>query len=57
MEAWLSEPPIPTSVVEAAGGPLAWWDIESKTRPRLARMGLAYLTAPGKLIIGCNSLV
>ena len=49
MEAWLAEPPIPESVIRAAGGPLAWWEVQRETRPRLTRMALAYLTAPGML--------
>ena len=30
--------------------PLAWWELQRKTQPHLARMASAYLTAPGIIL-------
>ena len=47
MEAYLAEPLVPSAQIAAAGGILAWWEMQQVTRPRITKMAIAYLTAPG----------
>lgn len=47
IEAYLSSPCVATSDIEEAGGVLSYWEKALKTRPRLARMALDFLSAPG----------
>jgi hypothetical protein len=47
IDAYLESPPLTAQELEQAGGPLAYWERALVTRPRLARMALDFLTAPG----------
>jgi len=48
IEALLSEPPVSSSDLKLAGGPLLHWERALPTRSRLARMALDFLSAPGE---------
>ena len=48
MEAYLAEPRISDTVLLHARGPMLYWETALKTRPRLARMALDFLSAPGQ---------
>jgi len=43
--------------INNAGGILQYWERLAKTRPRLARMALDFLTAPGRFTISRDSPV
>jgi hypothetical protein len=47
IEAYLTAPQVSTEDVQQAGGLLNYWEQARKSRPRLARMALDFLTAPG----------
>ena len=48
MEGYLAEPRISDTELTHAGGPLLYWEAALPTRPRLARMALDFLSAPGE---------
>lgn len=48
IEAYSSEPRLEESVVNTFGSVLHYWEAQRKQRPRLAKLALAYLSAPGK---------
>ena len=50
IENYLDSPPIPKSEVKAAGGVLKYWENSRTTRPKLARMALDFLSAPGLIL-------
>ena len=50
IEAYLDSQTIAKSEVTAAGGALKYWESLRTTRPRLARMALDFLSAPGLII-------
>jgi len=47
IDAYLTEPLVPTHEINNAGGVLQYWERHLATRPHLARMALDFLTAPG----------
>jgi len=51
IEAYLDSPPTGKSEVTAAGGALKYWESLRTTRPRLARMAMDFLSAPGLIIL------
>ncbi|GBE89936.1 Putative AC transposase OS=Zea mays PE=2 SV=2 [Sparassis crispa] len=50
IDAYLESPLVSRDDVKQAGGVLAYWAQASKTRPRLARMALDFLTAPASSV-------
>lgn len=48
---YFKEPRIPAKAVEAAGGYVKYWEAQKSVRPTVARMALAYITAPGMSIL------
>ena len=48
MEAYLTEPRTSDTKSLHAKGPLLYWEAALQTRPRLARMALDFLSAPGQ---------
>ena len=48
MEGYLAEPRISDTELTHAGRPLLYWEAALPTRPRLARMALDFLSAPGE---------
>lgn len=48
IEHYLSEPRLEENAVNTFGGVLHYWESQKKLRPRLAKLALAYLSAPGK---------
>lgn len=47
IETYLSTPLVDIDDIKAAGGYLKYWQSQLGKRPRLARMALDFLTAPG----------
>ena len=47
-EGYLAEPRISDTELTHAGRPLLYWEAALLTRPRLARMALDFLSAPGE---------
>lgn len=47
IEAYLAAGPVHKADIDAAGGYLAYWEQAKGARPRLSRMALDFLTAPG----------
>ncbi|EUC53992.1 hypothetical protein RSOL_025900, partial [Rhizoctonia solani AG-3 Rhs1AP] len=45
---YLETPVVPSDVIRQYGGVIPYWNAQLDSRPRLARMALDYLTAPGK---------
>lgn len=50
IEAYLQALPISSGELKQAGGVLNYWESALSTRPRLARMALDFLSAPGVLL-------
>lgn len=48
IQAYLDSPVVSRDVLTQHGGVIPYWNNELTCRPRLARMALNYLTAPGK---------
>lgn len=48
IDAYLDEPPIPSSVVEAAGGAMKYWYAQETSCPTVALMAQDFISAPGK---------
>jgi hypothetical protein len=46
-EAYLADPRLPAAHIKEAGGVLKYWEQARASRPRLARMALDFLSAPG----------
>ncbi|KAF8888186.1 hypothetical protein CPB84DRAFT_1684296, partial [Gymnopilus junonius] len=49
IQTYLKEDIIPYSSIQDASGYIQYWHKASKTWPHLAKMGLDYCSAPGKL--------
>jgi hypothetical protein len=49
IDTYLNEPPVPRSVVEAAGGAMKYWYTQEKDRPTVALMAMDFISAPGKV--------
>jgi hypothetical protein len=47
MDAYLNEPPLPVSVIEAAGGSMKYWYAQEASRPSVALMAQDFISAPG----------
>ncbi|KAG5633419.1 hypothetical protein H0H81_007971, partial [Sphagnurus paluster] len=50
IETYLTEPVIPTEVLEAGGGVMAYWDRVWASQPNVARMGLDICSAPASSV-------
>lgn len=48
IEDYFRSPLVQEGVISECGGVLAYWTSKLETRPRVARMALDYLSAPGK---------
>ncbi|TEB38919.1 hypothetical protein FA13DRAFT_418005 [Coprinellus micaceus] len=48
IQTYLKEPPVQPSVIAQAGGYLKFWEIATITTPQLAKMGLHFVSTPGK---------
>ena len=46
----MDSPPIPKPEIKAAGGVLKYWENSCAARPKLARMALDFLSAPGSTL-------
>lgn len=57
MDAYLAEPRISDTELLQAKGPLLYWEAALLTRPRLARMALDFLSAPGQYIYRTSDAV
>lgn len=51
MDGYLAEPKISDTELFQAKGPLLYWEAALQTRPRLARMALDFLSAPGQYFL------
>ena len=57
IEAYLSAPIMSSEDLKVSGGPLVYWEQARRTRPRLARMALDFLSAPGRFVILRDEIV
>src|SRR4051812_34420955 len=57
IEAYLSTPQVSEQDIDQAGGVLAYWEQARETRPKLARMALDFLSAPGMFATGYFSQI
>jgi hypothetical protein len=53
IETYLAEPPIPKEVIKSSGGGLKYWESMISSRPKLAKMAIDFLSAPGVFIDFC----
>jgi hypothetical protein len=50
---YLADPVIKSSVIKEAGGIMKYWNRATEHRPRVAKMGLDFCSAPGERNCSC----